>query len=343
MAYLNSDVPELFGSDTSLCLTNLDILEARRDRITESMLAILSELADAILQDSSYDPDTVDSILLSLHGAAEESDDGAADVGRTESQVAPVNREWVGRISRLSGIHMRLILYRLIGERLAAHPSGIEGSSRTGKPHASSDAARGRIAYMAGAFADKAYERLSASVPRARAATFHSFVDACEEVRGGLCEYCILPLENSQSGKLIAFSRLILRYGLYIVAVCDLENGALPGQSTRFGLLRRMNEGDGKTPAPAGAPLYLELLHTTGSASLGDFLSAAAFCALRPLRMDTLPHFEELQFLLHEGTDDRALPICCVLDASDADLDTFRHFLALETPENILMGLYTTV
>ncbi len=340
MAYLNTDVPELFGSDTSLCLKNLDILGVRQNRVTESMLAVLSELADAILRDSGGDPETVDSILLSLNGMTEDRGDGENGEGineRIREQIAPVNRALIGRISRHAGLHMRLILYRLMADRAA----GSEKHHRVQTLSPLPEAARGRIAYMGGAFADKAYARLSAEVSAARAATFHSFVDACEEVHGGLCEYCILPLENTQSGTLIAFSRLILRYSLHIMAVCDLENGMSPGQFTRFGLLRRASDSDIAPSPSAVAPQYIELLHTTESPSLTELLDAAAFCGLRPVRLHTLPRFEELQFLLDETADGYTPPTGCVLEATGADLVTFRRFLALETPDNILMGQYS--
>ncbi len=354
MAFLNTDVPELSGSDTAVCLDNLDTLSIRRNRLTEAMLAELSELADAIIRDAEGDPDTVDSILLSLQGAIDEDEGldrdadhrhriermaGMSVSDRMRAQVAEVNRDLIGRISLHAGVHMRLILYRLIAERMPVR------MPRPSKSPSLPESSRGRIAYMAGAFADKAYARLSPLVPHARAATFHSFVDACEEVSGGLCEYGILPLENTQNGKLSAFSHLILRYGLYIVAVCDLENGVAEGQYTRFALLRKADDDTPATPLDppenTASPLYIELLHTTDSPSLTELLHAAAFCGLTLVRVDTLPRFEELDFLLDGGGMPQAtLPVCCVLDAASADLHTFRRFLALEVPDNILMGIY---
>ena len=197
---------------------------------------------------------------------------------------------------------------------------------------------RGRIAYMPAAFADKAYLALSAVVDSPRAAATASFVDACEEVRSGLCEFCILPLENTHSGKLTAFTRLILRYNLQIQAVCDLENGAAEGQITRFALLRATREGDFPSPLripPDGEPLYLELIHRGTSPSLTELLSAAEFCGIRLCRVDTLPPFEEYS----EDT----LPLSCVLDVAGGDLATFRRFLYLEASEDTVMGLYGSV
>ena len=333
MPFLNTDIPELKGFDTGLCLSNLDILAVRQDRVSESVLAVLSELADAILHDAGGDPDTVDSILLSLQGIAEEGEEVAA-THPVFAAVAPVNREALTRMSARSGLYARLLLYAMIEERMPSPPLPRDGRSASSLPAT----VRGRIAYMPAAFADKAYLALSAVVDSPRAAATASFVDACEEVRSGLCEFCILPLENTHSGKLTAFTRLILRYNLQIQAVCNLENGAAEGQITRFALLRAAREGDFPAPLrlpPEGEPLYLELIHTGDSPSLTDLLSAAEFCGIRLCRVDTLPPFEEY------GED--TLPLSCVLDAAGGDLTTFRRFLSLEASEDTVMGLYGSV
>lgn len=333
MPFLNTDIPELKGFDTGLCLSNLDILAVRQDRVSESVLAVLAELADAILHDAEGDPDTVDSILLSLQGIAEEGEEVAA-THPVFAAVAPVNREALARMSARSGLYARLLLYAMIEERMPSPPLPRDGRSASSLPAT----VRGRIAYMPAAFADKAYLALSAVVDSPRAAATASFVDACEEVRSGLCEFCILPLENTHSGKLTAFTRLILRYNLQIQAVCDLENGAAEGQITRFALLRAAREGDFPAPLrlpPEGEPLYLELIHTGDSPSLTDLLSAAEFCGIRLCRVDTLPPFEEY------GED--TLPLSCVLDAAGGDLTTFRRFLSLEASEDTVMGLYGSV
>ncbi|MBR6782516.1 MAG: hypothetical protein IKM33_04890 [Clostridia bacterium] len=328
MPFLNTNIPELSGFDTGLCLSNLDILMVRQNRVSESMLAVLAELCDAILRDAEGDPDTVDSILLSLQSLPEGETDG---ISPSASSVAPVNRESVTRISSLSGLYARLLLYAMIEKRMpsAPAPGGVSPLLHS---------ARGRIAYMPAAFADKAYLALSAAIESPRAVATPSFVDACEEVRGGLCEFCILPLESSHSGKLTAFTRLLLRYNLRIKAVCDLENGAAEGQITRFALLRATHEG--YFPAPlrppkSGEPLYLELIHTGESPSLTVLLAAAEFCGIRLCRVDTLPRLDE--------PDSDSSLLSCVLDAADGDLPTFRRFLSLEASEDTVIGLYGSV
>ena len=341
MPFLNTDIPELSGFDTGLCLSNLDVLSVRQNRVNESVLAVLSELADALIQDAGGDPDTMDSILLSLQSTSDTDEEGEySATERLLSSVDPVNREAICHMISRSGLYARLILYRMIEERMPSRKSFED------LPSPLPASVQGRVAYMPGSFADKAYLRLTAHLKAPRASTTTSFVDACEEVHSGLCEYCILPLENTYSGRLPAFTRLILRYRLQVVAVCDLENGAADGQTTRFALLREADEGSfptvstGPIDAEQDGPLYLELIHLTDSPSFTDLLIASEFCGLKLSRADTLPPFDELEAIIEEMPP---AAISCVLCAEASDLATFRRFLALEAPEDILTGLYGTV
>lgn len=339
MAFLHTDIPELSGFDTGLCLSNLDVLTLRQTALHESLLAVLSELADAIIADAEEDPDTVDSILLSLQNETDEAEGAAEEFTPVSplSRVAPINREPLARLSSRTALYTRLLLYRMIRERMEPAEEETDASLPSPLPAT----VRGRIAYMPGALADKAYLRLATAVKNPRAATTAGFGDACEEVQGGLCEYCLLPLENTGNGKLTAFSRLILCHRLQIVAVSDLDNGSATGQSTRIALLRASMEGMPPRPlrpVEAGEPLYLELFHATDAMSLTDLLSAAEFCGLTVTRTDTLPAAEA------EETNGESLPtVACVLEASEGDIPTFLRFLSLEAPEDYVAGIYGVV
>jgi hypothetical protein len=250
-------------------------------------------------------------------------------------RVAPVNREAITRMSARSGLYARLLLYAMIEERMPSKPP------QKPLPSPLPATVRGRIAYMPAALADKAYLKLAVGVDKPRAAAAASFVDACEEVRGGLCEYCILPLENSHSGKLTAFTRLILRYNLQVMAVCDLENGAAEGQITRFALLKSASDRDFPAPLTApipGEPLFFEFIHVGEFPSLTDLLTAAEFCGVKVCRLDTLPRFDEPYV---DG--DEPSPVGCVCDVAGSALNVFRRFLALEASDNVLIGIYSTL
>ena len=337
MPFLNTDIPELSGFDTGLCLSNLDVMSLRQNRVNESTLAVLAELTDALIHDSGGDPDTMDSILLSLQSPSDTEAEGDTLTERFLASVAPINRDAILQMNAHSGLYARLLLYRMIEERMPSRKDSEDARSPL------SASARGRVAYMPGSFADKAYLRLTTHLKGPRAAATASFVDACEEVHSGLCEYCILPLENTYSGRLAAFTRLILRYRLQVVAVCDLENSAADGQATRFALLCEADE-ESFPAIPAdwdqNEPLYLELIHLTDSPSLTDLLIAAEFCGLTLSRVDTLPPFDELEAITEEMPP---AALSCVLRAEQGDLATFRRFLTLEAPEDIPTGLYGTV
>lgn len=336
MGHLNTDVPELRGFDTGIVLENLRRLGIRMDEAWESTVAQLYELAESILQDAGNDPETVESILLSL--SADGSEDGAEP--SRPAHLLPDNYPAVEASTRHAGLHERLILYGFIhsiGKRCHPEQIGASAPRKKGKRDAEppiAPAARGRVAYMPNPLADKAYLRFSAHVPACRAAAFHSFVDACEEVRGGLCEYCILPLETTADGKLTGFSRLIVKYHLYITAVCDVANHALPeGNITRFALLRRVPETHA-LPTD-GHPRYLELLHRVAvGPSFEELLTAADFCGLRLQRVDTLPMPEE---------PSTPPPLCVVWEVADADPEVFLTYLTLEASEDTVMGMYCDV
>ena len=350
---INTNIPELEGSDTALCLSNLEALWARGDRVSESALAMLSELADAILRDADGDSNTVDSILLSLLASDTSAESApyeslpAVDRGDSPSLI---NQRDLLATATYAGLTTRLRLYRFLAEKEAAANANAhkgEFAVHTSAPSAGTNTpqgvpapeAEGRIAYMAGAFADKAYSRFSTCVPHARAATCHSFREACEEVRAGHCEYCILPLTTRQSGRLVSFAQLMLRYGLVSVAVTDLEDGAAEEQSMRFALLRRRDDGHFPPLADPQAT-HLEILHTMSAPSFPELLMAADYCGLSFDRADTIPPPNDTDFSTDESWQD-APRVLCVLTTTGADLSTFRRYLRLEAAEDILMGHYT--
>lgn len=226
MSFLPTDIPDLRGYDSGVVLSNLSRLRTREERLGEQILAQLWELAGAVMQDAAGDPDTLTSILLALQSDREEP---RAIPGQ---DVLPEYRTLLDRLRARDGLYARLVLYRYLDVR---NPAGCCTvlPLRDVPP-----TVRGRVAYMTGSLADKAFLRFSEWLPGCRAADARSFVDACEEVYNGLCQFCILPLESAEEGRLAAFSRLIVRYGLQTIAVCDVTQRGVNGfRRTRFALL----------------------------------------------------------------------------------------------------------
>ena len=242
MSFLPTDIPDLRGYDSGVVLSNLSRLRTREERLGEQILAQLWELAGAVMQDAAGDPDTLTSILLALQSDREEP---RAIPGQ---DVLPEYRTLLDRLRARDGLYARLVLYRYLDVR---NPAGCCTvlPLRDVPP-----TVRGRVAYMTGSLADKAFLRFSEWLPGCRAADARSFVDACEEVYNGLCQFCILPLESAEEGRLAAFSRLIVRYGLQTIAVCDVTQRGVNGfRRTRFALLCA---GDGSRSFVAVLALY---------------------------------------------------------------------------------------
>ncbi|MBQ5887483.1 MAG: hypothetical protein IIW82_07550 [Clostridia bacterium] len=94
-----------------------------------------------------------------------------------------------------------------------------------------------RIAYQKNPYSDRAFTRLTDTMPGADAVCLPTTASVCEEIYYGRCTHCILPIYSSADGILTAFTKLIDKYDLVINAACDVS---LPdGDSImRFALLR---------------------------------------------------------------------------------------------------------
>lgn len=188
------------------------------------------------------------------------------------------------------------------------------------------EGAADRIAYRKNSYADRAYLQFANLLLTPRAAYADTFEEVCERVWSGECEYCILPLENSEEGRLSGFGRLIVRYRLKIAATCDVPS-ADPGQITRFALLR-------------SAPLRLadrshggyvfECAIPEQSISTVDLLYAADCCGLTVARV-------EMGFL---PTALQPSMTHLVLQADTDRIAAFLLYLATEAPDYTFIGYY---
>lgn len=81
----------------------------------------------------------------------------------------------------------------------------------------------GRIALVRNPYNEEAYRRFSHIVGAAHSYYSPSFADACEDVFDNRCSYCILPIGNTEDGRLMSFYALLERYELRLCAVTELE------------------------------------------------------------------------------------------------------------------------
>jgi hypothetical protein len=100
----------------------------------------------------------------------------------------------------------------------------------------------GKIAYVRNKRSDDAFLAFSKHIPVAKANYMPSFAEACEAVMDNKCEFCILPVENGNDGKLYSFYSMLDRYDLKICHKVNIagEDGtdfigfALAGRSVNY-------------------------------------------------------------------------------------------------------------
>jgi hypothetical protein len=187
-----------------------------------------------------------------------------------------------------------------------------------------------RVVYPKSSYADAAYLKFSSLMTVPRASYAHTFLSACEDVYNGVCEFCILPIENSSEGQLNSFLRLIQKYELRIASTC-LVSGANRTGNTRFALLRK-----NITPLllPENMPIYWEFaVPMDDDVSIADLLLASGLCDLHLIRLDALPRSED------DSTDYTRFTFL----TTEGNLQAFLLFLSMDIPHYEPIGLYSHI
>ncbi len=104
------------------------------------------------------------------------------------------------------------------------HINKIKDMVFIGSTEPTSAGAHSKISYLKNRYNDIAFEQFSHSVSNAKAEYALSFSECCENVLYGRCEFCILPIMNSNDGRLMSFYGLLDRYDLKICDVVDIDN-----------------------------------------------------------------------------------------------------------------------
>lgn len=203
--------------------------------------------------------------------------------------------------------------------------------------------AHGAIAYQHSIYADEAFLHFSRTLPSARAVYSDNFTGVCEQVFNGLCEYCILPLENTQDGKLVRFYSLIEKYELKIVLTCSVTTSD-NRHSTVFGLCCRGLRWP-ELPLPRRDFCFEFLFwQEPEHVTLGELLTAASACSLCLVRTDCLPRSDE-EILMGAG-----YPFALCFDVPfengqdplypHRDFLAFLLYLAVHSPSSLPLGIY---
>lgn len=170
-----------------------------------------------------------------------------------------------------------------------------------GTHEAPSPEAQGRVAYVANSYTEQAFMELTGFIKGRRVAYFHGFEDVCQEVRSGLCEYGILPVESTADGAMAGLLRLIELYDLRICALCYVPTPQ--SGSTAFALVRATLPIQQPT-----AQYCIDLIFSPASPSdTGELITAASLCSHTLLHASTYTGQDAEQFFLRFAIEPRTL------------------------------------
>lgn len=203
--------------------------------------------------------------------------------------------------------------------------------------------ARGTIVYQHSIYSDEAFLMFSRVLPSARASYADSFTGVCEQVFDGRCEYCILPLENTQDGKLVRFYGLIEKYELKITLTCKVTTSD-NRHSTVFGLCRRGLSLPQALVRDRSICFEFIFWQEAEHMTLAKLLTAAEACSLSLVRADCLPRSDE-EILMGAGYP---FDVCLEIlpEAADEHLPhelsflAFLLYLSVHSPTHLPLGIY---
>lgn len=212
-----------------------------------------------------------------------------------------------------------------------------------GRPDPIEAFAHGKIVYQHNIYTDEAFLHFSRALPTAKACYADSFTGVCEQVFDGQCEYCILPLENTQDGKLVRFYGLIEKYELKIALTCTVTTSD-NRHSTVFGLCRRGITWPQLLVHDRSVCFeFLFWQESSEHLTLAKLLSAAECASLSLLRADCLPRSDD-EIVMGAGYP---FDLCFELSpqkaggfSSERDFLAFLTFLSIHSPTHLPLGIY---
>ncbi|MBQ9132034.1 MAG: hypothetical protein IJX62_06160 [Clostridia bacterium] len=294
---------------------NLQELSGRFDRVCEQELAHLRELAAEITASLDEHPE----LILSLP-------DHVPPMAPAAPDVLPANGSSLEHFHRMHATWQKVTLCREIQRQLLPRIS-LSPEFFFPDPEDVPLKAFHRVVYQKSSYTDDAYLQFASMLAVPRVSYAHSFVSACEDVYNGLCEFCILPVENTAEGPLNSFLRLIKRYDLKIAATCTIKGTDRSG-NTRFALLRR-----NMTPLlDPSAPMRIFEFDTPveSTRATSDLLLAAQLCDLRLQRLDAIPGSEDAEATTH-----------FTFLAEPGALQVYLLYLAMDAPNYEPLGIYS--
>ena len=324
MGLINSDIPELEGTDTETALANLDELERELKHLLERRLSHITELSNAIISDGGDDEDVIKSIILSVRYDSEAVLDDVADDNEGEIKDIYLSLSMSERLMILKQVYSRIYsskkqLFKHHFENYRTHTKSAEGI----------------IAYLKNSYNDMAYLAFSEALQAPRSYYAKSVSDVCECVKDGRCEFCILPIETSGEGKLLSFYRMIIKTGLKINGVYDLT-GKTGTESTKYALLSLNVLPQSVSAKGRSKEKFFDfLIDDKDGVSLSEITTAAQICSLEIQSIDTMS-CEDSNGVMKKR-------FCLSFKVNRGDLNTFLTYLSVDCPDYIPLGIYTRI
>jgi len=288
-----------YDRDLSVILEALDELGERQKSDLESRLAQMHELVCTAYYRYTDSEEAFEFLRSAF------SDNGEADVLASFDKVA------------------------LCSEFLKAFPHWVEHRRELffGSSEPYQEDAFGRIEYIGNNYTDEAFRCFSKKLHTSDALIVSSFDELCEDIYSGKSEYGILPVENTDNGKLLRFYSLINLYELKIISVCSVKTS--DNGSTGFALVKKNLDYPN---VKLDSPDMLEfLVKPVRHSSLMKILNAARFCGIESYRIDSFPM----------SSSDDEFTFCFAMKLSESSqLETFLLYMSVDFPQYTPIGIF---
>ena len=186
----------------------------------------------------------------------------------------------------------------------------------------------GKISLVRNKYNEIAFSRFSRILKRPKEIFVSSFTAACEDVYDSESEFCILPIENGQNGRLFGFYSMLDRYELKICAVCELDGEDEVG--AKYALVGR--SAPDRIPKNANWGYEFSVISGSGRA-LSEISGVSRIFGAELLKIDSLPVEYDSGLQKYYFT----------FDIPEANISAFDLFLSEEYSGYTSVGVYPTV
>ncbi len=288
------------------------------DRDTDAVLRGIHEIDERMLTNRQMRLAEIHELVTAVAAKVQSSE---AAISRLEA-IRPI-RDLDNTVSALE----RVALCR---EYLKIYPNtqGFQRELFFGSTEALSKNAENNIAYIENTYTEEAFKRFSCELGSAVSVHVTSFEELCEVVYSGSSEFGIIPIENTENGKLARFYSFINKYDLKIASVLSISSSG-NNSETGFALIRKNID---YPKLKLGKPDFFEMfVMLNETETLSEILAAADFCNMSLYRIDSFP-------ISHQGGK---YTLCPVFRAEHSDIDSFLLYMALDFPRYTPIGIYS--